>query len=154
MHRQFYERRAEWFEVMGERHLVFWWVPEGHRPTLEEALARLAHLRAHGESEHAFGWACAEGGAAVAGAELRRGGGGVGDGKRRRKCTAGVERRGFGLIPVLILLVLVVVPYWKIWQRTGHSGAWGLLMLVRSSISSRSGCWRSSDGRRCGGRRT
>jgi hypothetical protein len=37
---------------------------------------------------------------------------------------------GFGLIPILILLVLVVIPYWKIWQRTGHSGAWGLLMLV------------------------
>jgi hypothetical protein len=36
----------------------------------------------------------------------------------------------FGLIPVLILLALVVIPYWKIWQRTGHSGAWGLLMLV------------------------
>ena len=41
VHRQFYERRAEWFEVLGERHLVMWWVPEGHRPTLEEALARL-----------------------------------------------------------------------------------------------------------------
>ena len=24
----------------------------------------------------------------------------------------------------------MVIPYWKIWQRTGHSGAWGLLMLV------------------------
>ncbi len=36
----------------------------------------------------------------------------------------------FGLVPVLILLALVVIPYWKIWQRTGHSGAWGLLMLV------------------------
>ena len=47
VHRQFYERRREWFEVLGEMHLVLWWVPEGHRPTLEEALARLAHLRAH-----------------------------------------------------------------------------------------------------------
>ena len=28
------------------------------------------------------------------------------------------------------LLALVVIPYWKLWQRTGHSGAWGLLMLV------------------------
>jgi hypothetical protein len=57
VHRQFYERRRAWFEVLGERHLVLWWVPEGHRPTLEEALARLEHLRAHGDSEHAFGWA-------------------------------------------------------------------------------------------------
>ncbi len=35
-----------------------------------------------------------------------------------------------GPIPLLILLALVVVPYWKIWSRTGHSGAWGLLMLI------------------------
>ena len=24
----------------------------------------------------------------------------------------------------------MVVPYWKIWSRTGHAGAWGLLMLI------------------------
>ena len=56
VHRQFYERRAEWFEVLGDMHFVMWWVPEGHRPSLEEALERLAHLRAHGDSEAAFGW--------------------------------------------------------------------------------------------------
>ena len=60
VHRTFYERRTEWFEVLGERHLVFWWVPEGHRPTLEEALERLAHLRALGDSDRAFGWAYIE----------------------------------------------------------------------------------------------
>ena len=32
--------------------------------------------------------------------------------------------------PVLILIVLVIIPYWKLWQRTGHSGWWALLMLV------------------------
>ena len=37
---------------------------------------------------------------------------------------------GFGFIPLLIILVLLVVPYWKIRSRSGHSGAWGLLMLV------------------------
>jgi hypothetical protein len=57
VHRQFYERRREWFEALGERHLVMWWLPEGHRPTLDDALERLAHLRAHGDSGHAFGWA-------------------------------------------------------------------------------------------------
>jgi hypothetical protein len=57
VHRQFYERRAEWFEVLGALHFVMWWVPVGHRPTLEEGLARLAHLRAHGDGDHAFGWA-------------------------------------------------------------------------------------------------
>lgn len=35
-----------------------------------------------------------------------------------------------GPVPLLILLALVVAPYWKIWSRTGHSGAWGLLMLI------------------------
>lgn len=34
------------------------------------------------------------------------------------------------LLFLLLIGVLVVIPYWKIWQRTGHSGAWGLLMLV------------------------
>jgi hypothetical protein len=34
------------------------------------------------------------------------------------------------LLFVIALLVLVVVPYWKLWQRTGHSGWWALLMLV------------------------
>ncbi|TNF63530.1 MAG: DUF3291 domain-containing protein [Rhodobacteraceae bacterium] len=57
VHRQFYERRRDWFEVLGEMHFVMWWVPAGHRPTLEEGLARLDHLKAHGDSDQAFGWA-------------------------------------------------------------------------------------------------
>ncbi|MGB0658906.1 MAG: DUF3291 domain-containing protein [Mangrovicoccus sp.] len=57
LHRQFYERRQEWFEVLGEMHFCMWWVPIGHQPSLEDALARLEHLRAHGDSDHAFGWA-------------------------------------------------------------------------------------------------
>lgn len=56
VHRQFYDRRQEWFEVLGEMHFVMWWVPAGHRPTLDEGLARLAHLKAQGDSDHAFGW--------------------------------------------------------------------------------------------------
>lgn len=56
VHRKFYERRAEWFEVLGEMHFVMWWVPAGHRPSLDEALGRLDHLRRHGDSDHAFGW--------------------------------------------------------------------------------------------------
>lgn len=56
VHRAFYERRAEWFEVLGRMHFVMWWVPEGHRPTLDEALERLQHLQTHGDSDHAFGW--------------------------------------------------------------------------------------------------
>ena len=44
--------------------------------------------------------------------------------------TTAVEGYGFGIIPILIILALAVIPYWKIWSRTGHSGAWALLMLV------------------------
>ncbi len=56
VHRVFLERRAEWFEVMGKMHFVMWWVPAGHRPSLDEALDRLDHCRAKGDSDHAFGW--------------------------------------------------------------------------------------------------
>ena len=56
VHRQFYERRAEWFEVLGKMHFVMWWVPEGHHPSLDEALQRLQHLRENGDSDHAFSW--------------------------------------------------------------------------------------------------
>ncbi|MFZ1470993.1 MAG: DUF3291 domain-containing protein [Paracoccaceae bacterium] len=56
VHRAFYERRAEWFAVLGKMHFVMWWVPAGHRPTLDEALERLAHVQANGDSDHAFGW--------------------------------------------------------------------------------------------------
>ena len=55
-HRQFYERRAEWFEALGERHFVMWPVAPGHRPTLEEGLERLDALRRDGPSDAAFGW--------------------------------------------------------------------------------------------------
>lgn len=57
LHRTFYERRAEWFQVLGGMHFAMWWVPIGHRPSLEEALDRLAHRQAHGDSDQAFGWA-------------------------------------------------------------------------------------------------
>jgi Domain of unknown function (DUF3291) len=56
IHRKFYERRREWFELMGSKHFVMWWVPHGKRPTVEEGLERLVYLKAHGDSDHAFGW--------------------------------------------------------------------------------------------------
>jgi hypothetical protein len=56
VHTRFYGRRTEWFEHLDRPYLVMWWVPAGHRPTIEEALGRLEHLRVHGPSEHAFGW--------------------------------------------------------------------------------------------------
>ena len=56
IHRRFYERRAEWFELLEGQHFAMWWVPAGHRPTLDEGLSRLDHLKTYGPSDHAFGW--------------------------------------------------------------------------------------------------
>ncbi|GHG78622.1 DUF3291 domain-containing protein [Streptomyces griseocarneus] len=53
-HLEVMRRRREWFERHVEAHLVLWWVPAGHLPTVGEALERLADLRAHGPSPRAF----------------------------------------------------------------------------------------------------
>jgi Domain of unknown function (DUF3291) len=54
-HKQFYNRKGERFERPGTAHLVMWPVEKGHLPGLDEALARLEHLRKHLESDFAFG---------------------------------------------------------------------------------------------------
>ncbi|MGW7069113.1 DUF3291 domain-containing protein [Streptomyces sp. NPDC054855] len=56
-HLEVMRRRREWFERHIESHMVLWWVPAGHVPTVGEALARLADLRAHGPSPRAFTFA-------------------------------------------------------------------------------------------------
>lgn len=56
IHKQFMDRKAEWFELLSDQHFVMWWVPEGHRPTQDEALERLEHRKIHGDSDQAFGW--------------------------------------------------------------------------------------------------
>ena len=53
-HLEIMRRRREWFQHVSEFHLVLFWVPEDQPPTLDEAIARLEHLRAHGPSPHAF----------------------------------------------------------------------------------------------------
>jgi Domain of unknown function (DUF3291) len=50
-------RRREWFERPVETYLVMWWVPAGHQPTVEEAIARLTQLREKGPSAEAFTFA-------------------------------------------------------------------------------------------------
>ena len=45
--------RKQWFEKL-ETYLVLWWVPVGHRPTIEEAKQRLEHLKRHGPTPYAF----------------------------------------------------------------------------------------------------
>ena len=56
VHKKFYDRRAQWFEVFGEMHFVMWWVSDGHRPSLAEALQKLDQRRIQGDSDAAFGW--------------------------------------------------------------------------------------------------
>ncbi|MFJ3202644.1 DUF3291 domain-containing protein [Streptomyces sp. NPDC086989] len=56
-HLEVMRRRREWFERHVEAHLVLWWVPAGHLPTVDEALERLADLQAHGPSPRAFTFA-------------------------------------------------------------------------------------------------
>jgi hypothetical protein len=56
VHKRFYGRRHQWFDRMDGPYFVMWWVAPGHRPTIEEALERLDHLKTHGPSDYAFGW--------------------------------------------------------------------------------------------------
>jgi hypothetical protein len=53
-HRTVLRKRAKWFHKIAEAHLVLWWVPAGHIPTVQEAEERLAFLRAHGPTPVAF----------------------------------------------------------------------------------------------------
>ena len=53
-HGDFVRRRHEWFERPTDAALVCWWVPAGHRPTIEEAAERLRRLRAEGSTPLAF----------------------------------------------------------------------------------------------------
>ncbi|MEJ2625301.1 MAG: DUF3291 domain-containing protein [Pseudolabrys sp.] len=56
VHRRFYGRREQWFAPLDGPPLVLWWVPVGHRPSMQEGVDRLDHLKAHGPSDDAFSW--------------------------------------------------------------------------------------------------
>lgn len=47
-------RRKEWFERMRDASVVLWWVRQGHRPTVPEAIAKLELLRTQGPTAEAF----------------------------------------------------------------------------------------------------
>jgi Domain of unknown function (DUF3291) len=47
-------QRREWFERFEGIYDALWWIPAGHRPTVPEAVNRLAHLEAHGTTPYAF----------------------------------------------------------------------------------------------------
>ncbi len=54
VHLEFLRGRRQWFEHMEEPTVVLWWVPEGHRPAVEEGRERLGLLRAEGPGPEAF----------------------------------------------------------------------------------------------------
>jgi hypothetical protein len=53
-HVEIMRRKREFFSRMSNSYLALWWVPEGHEPTVAEAVARLEHLREHGPTAQAF----------------------------------------------------------------------------------------------------
>lgn len=53
-HAQIMSRRKEWFARTRAAYQVLWWVPQGQRPTVEEAIGRLELLREKGPTPKAF----------------------------------------------------------------------------------------------------
>ncbi len=53
-HTDYYRRRREWFTHEDEPFAVLWWVSAGHEPSVEEAEAKLAELKANGPAAGAF----------------------------------------------------------------------------------------------------
>lgn len=53
-HVEIFKRRKEWFEKMPEMHMVLWYVPAGHKPSVNEAVDKLNYLRKNGETPLAF----------------------------------------------------------------------------------------------------
>jgi hypothetical protein len=56
-HADVMRRRREWFEKFETVYAALWWVPDGHRPPVTEAVERLAHLERHGSTPFAFSFA-------------------------------------------------------------------------------------------------
>jgi hypothetical protein len=53
-HAELLRRREAWFERFAGIYMALWWVPVGHRPGVDEATKRLAHLEKHGPTQFAF----------------------------------------------------------------------------------------------------
>jgi hypothetical protein len=54
VHAELLRHRHEWFERFAGVYTTLWWVPAGHRPSIDEAKKRLAHVEEHGPTEFAF----------------------------------------------------------------------------------------------------
>lgn len=53
-HSEIMRERRKWFLPMKEAYAAMWWVPLGHRPSIQEAEERVAHWRRHGPMPFAF----------------------------------------------------------------------------------------------------
>ncbi len=53
-HALFMRRRSRWFVPIGGLTTAMWWVEEGERPSVDDGLGRLLHLRLHGPTPQAF----------------------------------------------------------------------------------------------------
>jgi Domain of unknown function (DUF3291) len=56
VHKRIYNQKGKWFEPPIQAHFVMWPIEQGCIPALEEAFARLEHLRTNGSSDYAYGW--------------------------------------------------------------------------------------------------
>lgn len=53
-HVELFKRRKEWFSAIEDMHMVCWYVPQNHQPSIEEAKKRLDFANENGESPYAF----------------------------------------------------------------------------------------------------
>ncbi len=53
-HAELLRQRDDWFEKFGAPVVTLWWVPAGHRPSIDEAKKRLARLQETGPTAFAF----------------------------------------------------------------------------------------------------
>ncbi len=54
VHAELLRHRHEWFDKFVGTYTALWWVPAGHRPSIDEARKRLAYLETYGPTEFAF----------------------------------------------------------------------------------------------------
>ncbi len=55
LHARIMHRHAEWFAHGDSGFLVCWWVPDGHKPDVDEGMARWYDLQRVGETTDVFG---------------------------------------------------------------------------------------------------
>ncbi len=55
-HADLIRQRSQWFEHSDAAIMALWWIKAGTRPVVDEAKARLEHLRQHGPTAQAFGF--------------------------------------------------------------------------------------------------